>query len=175
MRVLIFIFAMLLAACGGVEQTSKRVPSEVRAEADQVVDEVMSGDLSAVREAFPDAEGEQFESFIERSRSAVREGTERARNLVGVQVGRGDGGVSYRLAHEVETDAGFTVISQTYGGPNGETPILRAIEVNGSDSSLAAQQRRLGMATRLIFIALLLGVLLSGFLFLRVRRRSHAA
>ena len=162
--------ALLLAACGSVEQTAKRIPLDVQEEADQTVDEVMAGDLSALREAFPDEASAEFEAFLRRSADAVREGDERARNLVGAQVGRGSSGNSYRLAHEVETEAGFTVISQTYGGPFEGPVVLRQLEVEGSDSSLAAQRRRLGMASRLIAGAFLIGLLLTFALFLRSRR-----
>ena len=163
-----------LSACSGPEQAARRIPLDVREQAEVVVDEVMARDLSALREAFPDETSAEFESFLERSADAVRMGDEVARNLVGAQVARGNSGASYRIAHEVETDAGFTVVSQTYGGPFEGPVVLRQLEVEGSDASLAAKRRRLGMATWLIAGAFLIGLILTLALFVRSRRRTGA-
>ena len=161
---------MFLSACSGLEATERRVPEAVKASASALVDEVMAGDVSAVREAFPTAEGPEFEAFVERTRNAVREGSERGRELVGAQVLRGGDAAGYNLAYEVETDAGFTVVSTTYTVSPGSEPELRQVSVEGSDSSLGASRRRLGMATRLIGLAFVLGLVLIGVLLFRRRK-----
>ena len=177
---LLLSLPLSLAACSLQGMAERSVPDAVRAEANRVVDEVMEGDLSALREAFPSESSAEFEAALARMAEEVRPGTERARNLVGFQSSAstelGSGSQrGYNLAYEVDTPNGFTVISQTYQGENGAPPRLVSLNVKGSDESTAAQIRRLGMAARLVGAALLMGLVLMGFILLRTRGRDEAS
>ena len=173
MRTLLLALVLLLAACSGLDSTVRRVPDAVQSDARALVDEVMAGETARVREAFPDAEGEQFEAFIARLGTAPRQGEELARNLVAAQVVRGGGAAGYNLAYEVETPEGFTVVSTRYRVEPGGEPVLVDVFVEGSDSSIAASRRRLGMATRLIALAFGLGIVLVGLLWFRRARAAR--
>ena len=154
---------LLLAACSA-NATRSAMPETVRTESARNVDRIMAGDMAVVREAFPDASGATFEAALNRIDAEARRGEERARNLVAAETNRAD----YRLAYEVETPAGFTVISQTFAPATSEAR-LAAIDVVGSDTSLAAQKRRLNTAARLIGGAFLLGLIGIGLALLRNR------
>ena len=166
-RTLIFLMALCLAACSA-QSTLATLPGDVRAQAVANVDRIMAGDMAVVREAFPDASGEAFEAAIARMDVEARRGEERARNLVAAETNRAD----FRLAYEVETPAGFTVISQTFAPATSEAR-LAAIDVVGSDTSLAAQKRRLNTAARLIGGAFLLGLIGIGLALLRNRPHNR--
>lgn len=144
------------------------VPDVVSAEADANVSEIMAGDLSAMREAYPDETSPEFETQLENMAAIVRTGPEIARTVIGVQAGE-DG---YNIAHEVETPEGFTVIAQSFTAPNGAEPRLVRLDVFGSDTSEAARQRRVGGAVRLIGGAVGLALLLMLLILLRTRGKD---
>jgi|GEM_PF-3287871 len=168
----LLFFAFLLTACSLQGAADDLASRETQARANVIVDQIMAGDFSAL-ETLPDAEGEAFERAVENMRGQVRNGTERARNLVGVKSGKPDGERrSFNLAYEVDTAAGFTVISQTYTVDGNKEPRLSGVNVTGSDESMAAQIRRLKSALKLIGGALLLSLFL---IYLTLRRRPKAA
>lgn len=176
-RYLVLILAaIILSACSIQGMAEKAVPEPVRDEAHANVTEIMSGDFSSI-EAIPGTEGEAFETALSNMQAEVRDGAERARNLVGFQsnVSKGTGEAtrkSYNLAWEVETAGGFTTISQTFLSEDGSAPALAAVQIAGSDKSTAAQIRRIGMAARIMGVALLIGIALVALFLLRRRRMS---
>ena len=173
MRILLVCLLLLgLGACTNLDSTIRRVPDAVQSDANALVDEVMAGETARGRAAFPDARGEAFEVFIARLGEAPRAGEELARNLVAAQVMRGGEAAGYNLAYEVETPNGFTVVSTRYRVEPGGEPRLVDVFVEGSDDSVAASRRRLGMATRLIAFAFALGLVLVGLLWFRRARRT---
>jgi hypothetical protein len=148
---------------------------ELQAQANAVVDQIMAGDFSSLA-ALDGAEGEAFEAAVESMRAQVRSGVEEARNLVGAQGGNNAAnGEVVNLAYEVQTPDGFTIISQTYTQAEGESPTLSAINVAGSDKSLAAQMRRLKSAGKLVGGALLISFILIFMIMFRRKPVPDAA
>jgi len=166
-RTLLSLLTLLLAACSA-QSTLSTIPGDVRNQAVVNVDRIMDGDLSPIREAFPEASGSAFDAAIANMDGEARRGVETARNLIAAESNRAD----YRIAYEVETSTGFTVISQVFAFPDSgasSEATLAAIDVAGSSTSLAAQKRRLNTAARLIGLAFLLGVI--GMVFAVLRKR----
>ena len=160
--------ALLLVACSA---PGADLPGDVRAESSRVVDEVMGGDMDSVRAAFPDARGAAFEAALENMREQVSEGSELGREIVASSARRDGEGRFFRVGWEVRTEGGFTVISQGWEGDASGRLALAEIDVAGSERSVGDSRRRLGMATRLIGGAVMLGLVL-GLLAWRRRREA---
>ena len=179
-RLILLLIVVFLSACSMDELAEQLVPSEVRADADQLTTDIMAGEFDSLRAAFPGLAGPEFESALGKMAEEVRGGTEISRGIVGVSANASTGtegsSRNYIIAHEVETEAGFTTVSQTWAGEGDEAVALTDVNVVGSDTSTIAALEQMGRIARYVGLGLLLGGSLLVFLLvLRSRRRAQAA
>lgn len=155
-RLILFCFAaLLLTACSVEAMSEKRVPPDVRAEANQQIDQLIAGNTDFIFEAFAEeADNPEFREQITRMAANVPEGSEIARHVVGV-MGSTEQAYSdrqgairsgtYNLAYELEFEEGYLLVQTAHTlDETGNCCVLRAINAIRQDTSplYASQQRR---------------------------------
>lgn len=143
----VLFLSLFLSACSMQAMAEKRVPEDVRAQADAQIDRLVAGDTQFVLDAFPDdTSNPELLTQIERMRANIPDGEEVSRDIVGVMgsteqaysdsagaVRRG----TYNLAHELEfSDGGYLLVQTAYTLDQvGECCVLRSINATKSDAS----------------------------------------
>lgn len=145
-RILALALATLLSACSMEAMSEKRVPTDVRAEVNAQIDQLIAGETDFIFAAFPDdRDNPELREQVARMSANVPEGAELSRDVVGV-IGSTEQAYSdtqgairrgtYNLAYELKFEDGYLLVQTAHTLDDaGECCALRAINATRSDAS----------------------------------------